>query len=271
MIPMFAVMGWPILKIWNIPIVLWYAHGKSPLTLKIAEKCVKKIVTSSVSGCHLSSKKIEIIGQGIDINRFKSPSNIKNRKTITILTIGRISRIKKLETLLKAISILKKRRPDFPQISLLIIGKELTIEDCKYKKELEKLIQNMGIAQDVLFAGAVPFKEIEKTYLECDIFVNTSKTNSVDKVVLEAMACEIPVLTSNIAFKEIFTSEQEKICMFPENDPNALSNKLEEFVLKSREERKRIGESLRDTIKHGHSLEQLSKRIVTVLQKIKEK
>ena len=69
MMPLFAVMGAPLLKAKGIPIILWYAHGHVSRMLRMAEKVVDKIVTSSPQGCRLQSSKVLVIGQGIDTQR----------------------------------------------------------------------------------------------------------------------------------------------------------------------------------------------------------
>src|SRR4029079_6941240 len=72
MMQLFAVMGSPVLKLYRVPITLWYAHKATGRMLQLAEKLVDHVVTSTAEGFRLPSKKVQIIGQGIDTDHFKS-------------------------------------------------------------------------------------------------------------------------------------------------------------------------------------------------------
>ena len=61
---------WPLARLLRKPIVLWWAHGAAHWDLKIAEKLVDRVVTSSEHGFRIPSRKVRIIGQGIPTDVF---------------------------------------------------------------------------------------------------------------------------------------------------------------------------------------------------------
>jgi len=87
--------------------VMWYAHGGVSWRLKLAEKVVDTIVTSTKEGCKLKSPKIEILQQGIDMELFKldKGQEIKNVPS-NFLYVGRVEPVKKIEVAIEALGLL---------------------------------------------------------------------------------------------------------------------------------------------------------------------
>jgi glycosyltransferase involved in cell wall biosynthesis len=107
----YVILGYPIWKLFGKQIGLWYAHGSVSKSLRVAEKLTDLIITSTESGFRLDSKKKNIIGQGIDINKFKCNYIEKNENRI--ITVGRISKIKNLKLLFESIYDLEKQGMNF--------------------------------------------------------------------------------------------------------------------------------------------------------------
>ena len=79
MCPEYIIAAGLWLKISKKKTLLWYTHKAVNRKLKMAERLVNKIFTASKESFRLSSKKVEIVGHGIDINKFKSQiSNLKS-------------------------------------------------------------------------------------------------------------------------------------------------------------------------------------------------
>ena len=79
-----------------------------PFTLRIAEKIADNIFASTSSGFRIKSKKLNIVGQGIDTEKFLPDTNKKPNDKFKIISIGRISPTKDYETLINAIELIKK-------------------------------------------------------------------------------------------------------------------------------------------------------------------
>ena len=85
---------------------------------------------------------------------------------------------------------------------LRIVG-EAYAEERAYAQELHEMVDSLRLNDVVEFAGAVPFHAVVAEYQRASLMLNLSQTGSVDKALLEAMACGVPVLTSNEAFQPI--------------------------------------------------------------------
>jgi len=71
MCPIYAIASYPLVKVFRKKMILWFVYRSVNWELKLAEKCVDKILTVSVDSCRLRNReKIEVTGHGIDINFF---------------------------------------------------------------------------------------------------------------------------------------------------------------------------------------------------------
>lgn len=261
--PEYVVLGGWLWKLLNKKIGLWYAHGHVPFDLRIAEKFSNIIFTSTKSGCRLDSDKIKVVGQGIDTCRFQI-SDLrfqKNKNIFKIVTVGRISPIKDYETLIKAVKLLRRNKL-FSRLQVDIIGAPAMLEDEKYLAELKKIAINKKLDNIINFVGSAPNNKIIGYLQKADLFVNMGKTGSLDKAILEAMACGLPILTCNESLLEILGGYKEKL-MYLKNDFKDLAEKIDMINNMSAEEKKRIGKNLRIIVEKKHNLSGLIKKIIS--------
>ncbi|MCG2694872.1 glycosyltransferase family 4 protein [Candidatus Parcubacteria bacterium] len=253
--PEYVVLGGLFWKIWKKKIALWYTHKNVDLKLKIAEKLVNIIFTASKESFRLESKKLRIVGHGIDIDKFIPDRNyLKKDNFFEIVTIGRISTTKNQFLMIEAINLLIEQ--DIKNFIFNIVGAPITDVDKKYYEELKEYIEENKLENFVKFIGSVSHAEILPYYQKSDIFVNLSDTGSIDKVVLEAMSCGVYVLTSNDAFKSILPNE-----FLLEKNLEILASKIKNFIKQGREEKSMIIKKLRDIVVENNSLPELIKKI----------
>lgn len=263
MIPVFAVMGAPLLKIKGIPIILWIAHGHTPLMLKLAEKLVNKIVTATPESCRLKSDKIQVIGHGIDIALFYHGSRkLSSSKQIDLLFVGRISPVKKIEVLLDMLAMLIERNRELA-FSLKIVGSAPDEKAKKYEKYLRDKVQELGIEQAVVFAGSVVHKEVVDFYRKARFVLNPSQTGSLDKTLLEGICAGAIPITSNIAYKDRL-SLINPILYTDENTPQAFCNRVEEILKLENFEIDEITAKCQEWVLQNHSLDSLADKLMSI-------
>lgn len=254
--PEYTILAAPLAKLFGKKIVSWYVHKQVSWRLKIMNWLTDVILTASPESCRLKNRrKIKAVGHGIDAEHFK-PSEIKRAKgKFIVLTVGRISPIKNHKILIRAIEIIKDK---VDELEVQIVGGPGLKSQEKYLKELKELVRNKGLGKEIKFLGPTPYAKILSFYQKCDLFVNLSKTGSLDKAVLEAMSCQKVVLTSNEAFKNIL----DKQLMVEEDDSRDLAEKIKWAMGLTEAEREKIGLKLRKIVKENHSLDNLAERIV---------
>ncbi len=199
--------GWayylrPCLRLLRLPVLVWYAHGTVTDELHRAHRAATRIVTSSPEGFRIPSDKVRVIGQGVDTDVFDLPPLEAERRDI--LAVTRVSPRKQIELLIEVMQHL-------PDLRLKIIGTTITRDDQYYEIALRDRVWQLGLHERVEFVGFVPQPYIPTYYRRAFLHLNVSRTGSMDKTVLEALACGCPVLTSNEAFFELLKDYPEFI------------------------------------------------------------
>lgn len=255
--PEYTIAIWPWAKLFRKKIVTWYTHGSVSFRLRLVEKMADVILTASKDSFRLPSKKVFVTGHGIDVNLFK-PSNHENSNNLfKILTVGRISPTKDYESMIKALAILPEQ--DINHIQFDIIGQPGLVGQKIYFENLKKMVEVMKLNNQINFLGAKPNSEIPNFLRAADLFINLSGTGSLDKAVLEAMACGCLVLTSNFAFKDILPSELFVL----QNNPKQLAQKIKSLIDFDNSTRNNLKEKMINEVVTHHNLDNLIKIIIT--------
>ena len=236
----------PFFKIKKIPVTVWYAHGTVSKLLKKALSYTDKILTSTKEGFRINSDKVVIIGQSIDTELF--PLHLPVSVSGKIIYVGRISPVKKIEALTEIMEILIVKRNQ-QQFSLTIIGLPLTETDRKYYEDLKMNVRQKRLERFIRFEGQVSNDKISEYYLDTFLHLSCSNTGSMDKTLMEALACGCPVLTTNIALFDII-EEKYKI---KSTDCHLVADQ----VMKIYDEQLSIDRNkLRSIVINGHSFDQ---------------
>ena len=108
----------------------------------------------------------------------------KNHKTFTFITVGTLYHVKNQELLLRSFAKLKNK-----DVRLVIVG------DGELKDYLTQLSKQLGIENLVKFVGFTdnPFKYLGAS----DIFILSSNNEGLPNVIIEALACECPVISTD--------------------------------------------------------------------------
>jgi glycosyltransferase involved in cell wall biosynthesis len=216
--PIYCILG----KVFwlNKKVYLWYTHSRVNFMLKVASVLVEKILTASNKSLRLRTTKKVVVGHGIDTSKILSV-NAADLDGQKLLMVSRISPVKQIEVLIQAVALFRGSG-----ITLDIIGDPVTAEDIKYKEALVCLIKDNQLSSSVKLLGPLVHDEVLKRYADYSLFVNLSKTGSLDKSVLEAMAAGLPVLTTNEAFLEIIPREYTNLCFCDSLSPDEIRRKI---------------------------------------------
>lgn len=207
----YVILGALIWRLMGKRIGLWYAHGAVTKSLQLAVKFTHRVFTSTEQGMRIDSPKRMIVGQGIDLDLFKEKTKEKN-EVLQLITIGRISRSKNIETLLRACSLLKSSNKDF---NFKIIGPTATPLDVQYSKNMTLLTKELNIDGEVEWLGSVSQSYLPSYLQASDVFIHDGSTNSLDKVLIEASLCGCVVVSSNPSYKSVTSSIAPQLIFSP--------------------------------------------------------
>lgn len=196
--PIYVVLGGVLWKLFGKKTGLWYTHKHVDLKLRIAEKVCNVIFTASKESFRLESRKLKVMGHGIDTDIFHPQDSHNSFKSEIkrVVTSGRISPTKNIHIMIEAFALAKYDKAEF-----IIVGDPGSETEREYKNELQELVQSLRIEDKVIFVGNKSQQKVAEILQTADIFLNLSGTGSLDKAVLEAMASGVCVITSNEAFR----------------------------------------------------------------------
>tara|TARA_B100000745_G_scaffold292684_2_gene233830 strand:+ start:294 stop:1316 length:1023 start_codon:yes stop_codon:yes gene_type:complete len=234
-------------------VLLWYMHKSVTTSLKFAHAFVDGVASASKESFRVKSKKLHILGHGIDTELF-AYKNKAESKMLKILSVGRIAPVKQIEVLIAAVL-------NCGNSTLSVVGAPITKTDKVYEEGLKK-----EFGTKVSFLGAKTQEELPFLYQGADVFVNTSNTGSIDKVVLEAMSTGTLVISTNEAFKDMF-SRLPYSAYVEEHNVLDLTKTLEEVSRIPLKERESIGLQLRELVKEQHALSGLVPKILAIYEK----
>ena len=293
MVPRYAILAAPLARLFRVPIVLWNAHGTVSRYLRLAHRLVAAVVTASPESFRINSPKRIVTGHGIDADYFTAaeqdgyprlPQRDAGYKPAlsraatdgdialapagskVLLTVGRLSRSKDYGTIIQALDLLRSQSPDL-DACLRIIGTPFFADDRAYLTELEEMVRELALEAQVTFVGKVPNRLMVDEYRRCDVLINASHTGSIDKVVLEAMACEKPALTCNESFAPVLANH-EGMLMFAPSNPAELAARLTSVLALDESRRSELGRTLRQIVVDDHSVAGLTDRFVEVFARL---
>jgi glycosyltransferase involved in cell wall biosynthesis len=264
MIPIFSILAAPILKSKGIPLVTWYAHRQLTATVKLAHHLSDRMISSEYISYPYQKDKLTVIGQGIDTELF-SPSNTALENPPLIISVGRLSPIKDLITVVDAIHLLHRRGYS---VGCALVG-SATEQTSGYAEKVHNRVQELNLGDSVQFVGAVANQQITQWYRRSFAHVNCSPSDhSIDKTVLEAMACGKLSLSSTRGFRETMGNWADRL-LFEHGNAGDLARKLEWLLLLRGAERQTIATSLRESVMKRHNLEQLADKLVALLSSLR--
>jgi len=153
-----------------------------------------------------------------------------------------LERLKGLDTLLEAISLLEQR-----DINLLVVGGLYNLEELS---RLKKICRNLDLDQNVHFIGSINRKELKYYYNSSDLCVLPSYYESFGLSALEASACGIPVIASKRGGLSSIVVDKKTGYLLQWRCPGPFVDKLE-VLLSNRRLRDSMGTAARN---HAMSL-----------------
>lgn len=272
--PIYAIVAWLPAVLFRKKMILWYTHKSVDFKLRVAYALVDRVLTASPESFRLPSKKVKIVGHGIDLEKFTPTSSppVSRREIggeregvkFRIVSIGRISPVKDYETFLKAVEILVNHQ-GLKDLEVKIYGKIGLPQHEAYLDSLVEFVQNAELENYIKFEGEVNYDYVDEVYHEAALFVNLSQTGSIDKTVLEAAASGIIVLTSNEAFIKQLKAISP-LLLFERNNPADLARKILQVRALSEKEQLAIIKRLRMWVEKEHNLKNLVQRIIAEYQ-----
>jgi len=187
-------------------------------------------------------KKVCVISPGVNTSIFRPIAKEKAKKAIKakkkekiILFVGRIEPLKGIDTLIYAIKILLEKK-EHTDIRLWIVGGDISQRKSLWSKELqklEKLRKLLDIHCAVKFVGRKKPQELPYYYNSAEVAVVASQYESFGMTALEAMACNTPVITTDVTGVSNILDEKHEPLIGSAGNPLFLSEQIS-YILENK-------------------------------------
>jgi glycosyltransferase involved in cell wall biosynthesis len=143
-------------------------------------------------------EKTATLYNGLELTKFDLPlgaTDLRARlcvdtSTTIIVTVGNIRAVKGIDVLVKAAEIVTR---NIPNVLFLIVGRN---SDPEYLENVEREIRKVGISRNIRFWGES--EEVTSILRQSDIFFLPSRSEGFSNALIEAMACSLPCVATNV-------------------------------------------------------------------------
>jgi glycosyltransferase involved in cell wall biosynthesis len=137
----------------------------------------------------INPRLVSVVHNGVDLNEIRRIKVRKHQKP-TISCVSRLVKYKRIDTLIHAVGLIKRKIPDV-QCNIIGTGPE--------KYNLLNLIKHLHLESNVKLLGFVPnHKDVLKEIKRSHVFCLASSVEGFGMTVVEAMACQVPFVATEI-------------------------------------------------------------------------
>ena len=218
---------------------LWKFVTKYPLKKADLIVCRSRSVKEEIVKLGIEASKIRAILIGVNTDQFHPmPKDAKLKQELgisqsepVVISTRSLSPVYNVETLIRAVPLVLA---EIPEVKFVIIGRG------DQQGYLQNLTQSLGISESIKFVGWVSHTYIPRYLSSSDIYVSTSLSDGTSNSLLEAMACELAPVVTDIAANQQWIKDGENGFLVPVKDCRALAEKVLTLI-KNKKERESFG------------------------------
>ncbi len=206
----------------------------------------------------IESDKVKIIPYGINVSKYSRIGELPfDERRIGFL--GGIEHRKGIHLLIKACSEIQV------QHSLVIAGQ---IRDSQYSDEIKTNVDklNGGGFCKAEFAGRIPDEGIMRFFSSLSIFVCPSLAEEFGIVILEAMACEVPVIASSTGGIRTIIEDGKNGLLFESGNPHDLKDKIN-LLLSDGDYARKLARNGRETVENNYSIKNTASELKSYIER----
>jgi glycosyltransferase involved in cell wall biosynthesis len=252
----YPVLLLPVKVLARVPVVQWKTHGVISRAMAFhARRCDDLIFTATPGSFPMPMAKVRPVGHGIDTRAFRRRTE---ERVGDLIAVCRIAPVKRIEQMIRAID--HANRTYGTAYRLGIYGPTLP-GDVRYAAQIEALIDRLGARDRVSLHGPVLHAELPRLLNAHRAALNFTGHRAIDKSALEAMACGLPLISTNPAVAEVLPRGVESVLM-TDQSTEAQARTIHELLQRQDSEIAELGDRMRATVVADHSIDRLFDRIL---------
>jgi len=161
-----------------------------------------------------------------------------------LLTLGRLTRQKGIDVLLRSFSEVAHIVPD----AFLLIG-----GDGEERANLERMAKSLHCSDRIRFAGMIG--DVHEVLSVCDLYINSSRCEGLPMTLLEAMSHALPIIATRVGCNHEVIHDGETGMLVPPDDPKRLSEAIV-GMLRDDQFRKKVGSAAHDFFCRSYTIDQ---------------
>ena len=209
---------------------LLYRHVR--LTLQRAARVftVSESLRQIALGLDIAPERVRVVGNGVDVDRFSPLPRAEARRqlqlpmhTPVLVTVGALVERKGFHRVIELLPALRER---FPGLLYLVVGGSSPEGDLLV--QLKQQVQSLGLADAVRFLGPMAPEGLRVPLSAADLFVLPTRNEGWANVLLEAMACGLPVVATDVGGNAEVVAAPWLGTIVPFGDPARLQQAIEQ-------------------------------------------
>ncbi|WP_404355914.1 glycosyltransferase [Methylotuvimicrobium sp. KM1] len=195
----------------------------------VADSLKRHVVTLGID-----SNKIRVVGNGVDADKFQPVDRVDVRRDLNLpedapvlISVGGLVDRKGYHRVIEVMPLLLE---EFPDLVYLIVGGACA--EGNNRKQLEQQVADLNLQKHVRFLGPLPSEQLKSPLSASDAFVLSTANEGWANVFLEAMACGLPVITTDVGGNSEVVNDVSLGTIVPFGDSSALQLALSDALNK---------------------------------------
>ena len=177
-------------------------------------------------------RKIRVVGNGVDTNKFYPLPKNETRDQLNLagdarvlVTVGGLVERKGFHRVIECLPSLIE---DYPTLKYLIVGGASA--EGNWEEKLKQQVKDLNLESHVIFLGPQPPDKLKNILSAADIFVLATRNEGWANVLLEAMACGLPIVTTDVGGNAEVVCSKKLGTIVPFGDKACLHNAIHEAL-----------------------------------------
>ncbi len=180
----------------------------------------------------IAPQQVRVVGNGVDLQKFAPLPRVDARAALrlpadapVLVTVGGLVERKGFHRVIELLPVLRQRHPG---LTYLVVGGASPEGDMS--AQLKQQVQSLGLGDAVRFLGALPPEQLRVPLSAADVFVLATRNEGWANVLLEAMACGLPAVATDVGGNAEVVSSEALGRIVPFGDAARLEQAIDEAL-----------------------------------------